>query len=110
MSPDKWKEIKGQLLDQFKDAELITEKLEEPEKGEKETLTFKGPLGLMKLEFWIKPIVIDKVTHGSRRIGSFTDVEYVYSETEFSHTLKAFKWDESQDDWVEIDLKQSFNI
>jgi hypothetical protein len=64
----------------------------------------------MKLEYITRPVVIDKKTHGSRRIGSHTDVEYVYSDTEFSHSLKAYKWDENDQIWVEIDLKGSFTI
>lgn len=110
MSPEKWQQIKGQVQDQFKDAEVVTEDLSEEENGEKEILTFTGPVGKMKLEYITRPVVIDKKTHGSRRIGSHTDVEYVYSDTEFSHSLKAYKWDENDQIWVEIDLKGSFTI
>ncbi|MFA6422406.1 MAG: hypothetical protein WCV92_03345 [Candidatus Buchananbacteria bacterium] len=110
MSPEKWQQIKGQVQDQFKDAEVVTEDLGEEENGEKEILTFTGPVGKMKLEYITRPVVIDKKTHGSRRIGSHTDVEYVYSDTEFSHSLKAYKWDENDQIWVEIDLKGSFTI
>lgn len=110
MIPEKWEQIKGQILDGFKDAEIMAEKSAEPEIGEKEIIFFTGPLGKMKLEYITRPAVLDRVTHGSRRMGSQAEVEYVYSETEKTHQLKAFKWDESQDDWVEIDLKQSFNL
>jgi len=105
MSPEKWQQIKGQILDQFKDAEVISGALEDSDNGECETVTFVGPLGKMKLEYITRPVVIDKRTHGSRRIGSYTDVEYIYSDTEFSHSLRAYKWDEAQDDWLEIDMK-----
>lgn len=108
MSPEKWDQIKGQIKDGFKDVEIVKEELEEPEVGNVEIVTFLGPLGQMRLEYTSRPVVLDRRTHGSRRIGSYTDVEYVYSETEFSHTLKAFKWDENQDDWIEIDLKSGF--
>jgi hypothetical protein len=47
--------------------------------------------------------VIDKKTTYSRRIGSETAVEYVYSEDEKAQILKAYKWDENQDDWLEIE-------
>ena len=110
MSPDKWKSIKGQILDNFKDTDETKEALEAPEVGEREILEFDGPLGRMRLEFITRPVVLDKVTHGSRRIGSEHGVEYIYSEDEFSHTLKAYKWDGGQNDWLEIDLKSSFNL
>ena len=105
MSPEKWEQIKGQVQDLFKDTEITKEDLGEDEKGEVEIMTFTGPVGQMRLEYTTRPLVIDKKTHGSRRIGSHTDVEYIYSETEFSHSLKAYKWDDARDDWIEIDLK-----
>jgi len=110
MSPEKWQQIKGQVQDQFKNVEVTKVELEEPETGNIEAVIFDGPLGQMKLEYITRPVVIDKKTHGSRRIGSYTDVEYVYSQTEFSHSLKAFKWDDNSSDWIEIDLKSSFSI
>ena len=110
MTLEKWQQIKGQILDGFKDAEIENQDLEEPEKGKKEIIIFNGPLGQMKIEFITKPVLLDKRTHGSRRIGSFTEVEYIYSDDEFTHSLKAYKWDDNKDDWTEIDLKNSFNI
>jgi hypothetical protein len=62
------------------------------------------------LAYWIKPVVLDKKVSGSRRIGSHHEVEYVYSDSEFTHTLRAYKWDEGQGDWLEIDLRGSFNL
>lgn len=110
MSPDRWQQLKGQIQDQFDGVSISREKLEEPERGEKEIVLFDGPLGQMRLEYFTRPVVLDKHTHGSRRIGSHTEVEYIYSETEFSHSLKAYKWDDGQDDWLEIDTKTSFQL
>lgn len=110
MSPEKWQQIKGQVQDAFSDVEISVEQLPEPEVGEVERVYFTGPLGEMKLEYFTRPVILDKKTHGSRRIGSLADVEYVYSATESSHSLKAYKWDEAQDDWIEIDMKSSFSI
>ncbi|MEK7653569.1 MAG: hypothetical protein AAB358_03750 [Patescibacteria group bacterium] len=109
MQPDKWQQLKGQLQDTFKDVEIKVEPLGEGP-GEKEIVLFTGPLGKMKLEYTTRPMVVDKVTHGSRRIGSQTAVEYIYSDSEFSHQLKAFKWDDEQNDWLEIDMKESFKL
>ena len=110
MSPDKWEQLKGQIQDQFKNISITQEELEDFDRGEKEIVLFDGPLGKMKLEYITRPVVIDKQTHGSRRIGSHTDVEYIYSETESSHSIKAYKWDDNQDDWLEIDTKASFQL
>lgn len=110
MSPDKWKQLKGQIQDQFKNVSITEEKLEDFERGEMEIVLFDGPLGQMRLEYITKPVVLDRQTHGSRRIGSHTEVEYIYSDTESSHSIKAYKWDEGQEDWLEIDTKASFQI
>ncbi|MEA3464120.1 MAG: hypothetical protein U9R14_03535, partial [Patescibacteria group bacterium] len=57
----------------------------------------------IKLEFVSKPVVLDKKTTYSNRIGSETKVDYVYSDTEKSNRLMAYKWDEGEDKWIEID-------
>lgn len=110
MSPEKWQQIKGQIQDVFKDAEISVEKLPEPEVGEKEIVLFTGSLGRMKLEYFTRPVVLDRQTIGSRRMGAEATVKYVYAADEFSHQLKAYKWDEAQNDWLEIDIKESFAL
>ena len=110
MTPERWQQIKGQVQDTFSDAEISKEKLPEPQIGDTEIILFTGPLGKMKLEYVTKPVLLDKKTHGSRRMGSEATVQYIFSETEFSHHLKAYKWDEAQDDWVEIDMRDSFKL
>jgi hypothetical protein len=32
-------------------------------------------------------------------------VEYVYSQDEKTHRLIAYKWNENQNDWIEVDEK-----
>ena len=110
MSPEKWQQTKGQIQDAFADVEISQGKLPEPYVGEAEIVLFTSPLGKMKLEYITKPVLLDKKTHGSRRIGSETSVEYIYSDTEFTHQLKAHKWDEAQNDWLEIDMRGSFQL
>jgi len=110
MSPEKWQSLKTRVQDSFKDCEFSQEKLEAPEIGEGEILEFTGPLGRMRLEYWTKPVVLGKNVSGSRRIGAHHEVEYVYSETEFTQTLKAYKWDDGRNDWEEIDLRGSFTL
>jgi 6-phosphogluconolactonase (cycloisomerase 2 family) len=111
MTPDKWEQTRGHILDSFSNIEESSQELFEPEVGKKDVIIFDGPVGRMKLEYFTRPVVLDRKTHGSRRIGSHTEVEYTYSNTEFSHQLKAAKWDEDADDWVEIEMaKGSFEL
>ena len=108
MHQEKWEQIKGQLLDTFDEVEFVKEKLPEPQIGEVETAYFNGPLGKMKLEYITRPVVLEKRTHGSRRIGSKVDIEYIYSDTEKIQQLKVFR--QVGDDWAEIETKDSFAI
>ena len=60
----------------------------------------------MKLEFIVKPLVLDKKTVYSKRAGQETKVDYVTSETEKVRTFLASKWDEASETWLEIDSAQ----
>lgn len=106
MQWEKWQQIKGQIQDAFSDAVIEKETLPEPEKGSKEMVFFTGPLGKMKLELITRPVVLDKVTHGSRRIGSEAAVEYIYSDEEFTHQLKIFRQDLESGEWVEMESQR----
>ena len=105
MHPEKWKNIIGNIKDKFEVEEHDSYHLDEEGGKDIELIIFKGPLGRMKLEYITKPIVLDKKTTYSRRIGSETKVDYVYSKEEKSNKMVAYKWDETQDDWVEIDAR-----
>ena len=61
-----------------------------------------GPLGRMKLNRTTKPRVLGKKIIGSKRIGSDTTVEYLYSDTEKSHQFGAYRWNEDEQTWVEM--------
>jgi len=106
MQDEKWQEILGKVKDNFEVLEEDKEELD-PGPGEVEYIIFIGPLGKMKLERTSRPVVLDKKGIGSRRIGSQASVEYIYSETDKSHTFKAYKWGEEQDDWVEMEAGPS---
>jgi hypothetical protein len=103
MTEERWKDIIGKIKDNFQVEEEGKEHLEEMGGIDIEFIIFAGPLGRMKLEFATKPVVLDKKTNYSNRIGSETKVNYVYSDTEKNCYLSAFKWDENQDNWIEID-------
>jgi len=91
MTEEKWVDIIAKVKDNFEFLDHRTEDLpEEMGQGTVEIIEFIGPLGKMRLERTTQPLVIDKKTIGSRRIGSDTKVEYIYSDTEKVHKFKAF--------------------
>jgi len=103
MTEEKWKDVVGNIKDNFKVEDEGTERSEEMGGIDVKFIIFTGPLGKMKLEFATKPVVLDKKTNYSNRIGSETKVNYIYSDTEKSCRLSAYKWDEVRNDWTEID-------
>ncbi len=103
MTPEKWKNILGTIKDNFAVEEQGREYLDEEGGINVEYVVFVGPVGRMRLEFISKPMVLDKKTIYSRRIGSETKVEYVYSETERVYKLMVYRWDENEEEWVEME-------
>ena len=103
MMPEKWKDIVGNIKDNFSVEDEGGTHIDEEGGINIEFIVFKGPLGRMRLEFITKPVVVDKKTTYSRRIGSETAVEYVYSEDEMAYKLIAYKWDDNRNEWVEIE-------
>ena len=105
MTKEKWTIVLGNVLDNFKILEHEKEFIDEEGGIDLEYVVFIGPLGKMRLEFIEKPIVLDKKTNYSNRIGSETGVEYVYSNTEKSTHLEVYKWSDEVDDWIEMEAK-----
>ena len=114
MTQEKWQNIISLIKDKFEVEEEGTEELDPPQAaqaggredmpdGKVEFIIFQGPLGRMKLEYTTKPVILDKKTIGSRRIGSDTAVQYIYSDTEFANIFKAYKWDADDEVWVEME-------
>jgi hypothetical protein len=108
MTPEKWQQIIGEIKDKFKVEEHKKEHIDEEGGVDIEYIIFEGPVGRMKLEFVTKPLIIDKKTNYSLRIGSEANVEYVYSDTEKTHQLYTFKWDEENNEWMEMDAGSLF--
>ena len=79
----------------------------DPGPGEIEYIIFNGPSGKIKLERTVKPAVLDKKGLGSKRIGSLTKVEYIYSDTDKVDIFKAYKWE--NDGWVEIEAEKDIS-
>lgn len=107
MQPEKWQEIRVKIKNGF--TEVAESKTHDEERREEtEVLEFIGPLGKMKVEWTVKPKIIDKKTSYSNRIGSNVIIDYVYSADEFNYIFKAYKWNERENDWEEIKSESFF--
>jgi len=60
----------------------------------------------MKLARTTRPLVVDKKTHFSNRIGGGTHVEYIYSKTESTSRVRLYRWNEGKSDWDEVDAAE----
>ena len=80
MTPERWKNTINNIRDKFAIEEENTMRLDEEGGIDIEYVVFNSPLGKIRLEFISKPVVLDKKTTYSRRIGSETKVDYVYSD------------------------------
>lgn len=103
MQPEKWIVIKGNIKDNFAVEDEGSEHIDDEGGIDIEYIVFQSPLGKIRLEHIAKPIVLDRKTTYSKRIGSETKVDYVYSETEKSYQLDAYKWNEKLETWEEIE-------
>jgi hypothetical protein len=101
MTQEKWQNIVGLIKDKFGVEDEGREELADIPSGSVEFIIFSGPLGRMRLEYTSKPVVLDKKSIGSKRIGSEATVQYIYSDTEMSNTFKAYKWEDEE--WVEME-------
>lgn len=107
MTDEKWQDIIGQIKDSFGVIDQRVEDLgEDAGSGTVEIVEFKGPLGLMKLERTTRPLILDKKGLGSKRIGSTTEVKYIYSETEKVHKFTAYRYDDNDQVWVEMKMER----
>jgi Txe/YoeB family toxin of Txe-Axe toxin-antitoxin module len=116
MTNERWENLIEMIEANFKIDEKRSEELDlgedangKPVKGEIEIIEFQGPTGKIRLERITKPLVLEKKTQYSRRIGSQTKVSYIYSETEKVYQLKAYQWKDGT--WQEIETGPSpFNL
>jgi|SRR3989339_2240419 len=102
MMPEKWETTKNNIKDNFDVLDEGSSHMDEEGGIDIEYIVFDGPLGRMRLEFISKPVIMDKKTTYSKRIGSETAVEYVYSADEKSYKLIVYKWNDSQGEWTEV--------
>lgn len=106
MTREKWESLKGNILDTFTILDKGSDHYEEEGGVEVDFVEFDSPLGKTRLELIEKPIVLGKKTTYSHRGGSDTGVEYLYSPTEKSSRLVAYKWDDNENDWLEINAEK----
>lgn len=115
MDIEKWEQIKENIKKNFKVVEESTEDLTvhtqdgEIKNGTAEILIVDTPMGRVKLAYESRPVVLDKKFIYSHRAGQAGRTEYEFSETEFSHKIKAYKWSDDDEDWKEIDASRFAN-
>jgi len=107
MLQEKWKDVLNNIKDSFEVLDEGQEEYDDEGGVLIEYIDFIGPMGKMKLEFITKPVIVDKKVNYSKRIGSESDVKYIYSETEYTSKMIAYRWD--GEDWEEIDGKMFKN-
>ena len=105
MQIERWQETINRIKDKFEIEDSGHESIEDDGGTEIDYIVFATPLGRMRLEFVSKPVVLDKKTLFSRRVGSETTVNYVYGE-ERASKMTAYKWSEADNDWEEISAQQ----
>ncbi|PLX21927.1 hypothetical protein C0584_01150 [Candidatus Parcubacteria bacterium] len=109
MQEEKWKQTIGHIKDTFEVSDEGSEHIDDEGGVDIEFIEFVGPLGKMRLEYVSRPVVLDKKTSYTRRIGAETNVEYVYSDTEKTGQLDVYKLNEDTGEWDEVEAANLFS-
>jgi hypothetical protein len=102
---EKWYYLLEEIDRKFGIEERETEEVPE-KKITIERAIFTGAGGRMKLERTSRPLILDHQVKYSKRIGGGTTDKYVYSETEMTHRVTLYQWDEASGSWEEIDFRK----
>lgn len=108
MDIDHWEIMKEGLRKKFEiveegSEELMIETSDGPVlKGVGDFIVMETPIGKVKLSFEKKPMVLNKTEHFSHRAGQAARVDYEFSDTEFTFKLRAYKWNDIDEEWKEI--------
>jgi len=109
MTEEKWRDTIARIKDN-KDLTITQQEVvdlpEEEGGGTVEIVEFNGPMGLMRLEYEVKPMVEDTKTLGANRIGSHKEVKYIYSATEKVRKMYVYRFDQQADDWAMVQLER----
>ncbi len=103
MFQGKWENLLDKIERQFGFIDHTTEEFPE-RRMTVETVEFDGATGRMRLERTVKPVVVEKKTQYSKRVGSEVSIEYVFSEDEYVDTVKFYRWDRLARLWRPIDI------
>jgi hypothetical protein len=109
MDIDRWEQVRENIKAKFKILEQGTEDLNVEtadgtvKQGTAEFLVVETPMGKIKVAFEKRPVVLDKKFIYSHRAGQAARTEYTHSDSEFSYKLKAYKWNDLDEQWEEID-------
>lgn len=71
-------------------------------KNDEEWVEFDTPMGKMKLSRVTKPMILDKKFHYTHTSGGKGKVEYVLSDTEKSHRVTLYQWNDMNNEWQEV--------
>ncbi len=115
MNDEKWEDIIFNIDQKFGIESQDTEDLEienslgkKDKKGKKEIVIFNADSGKMKLERITKPLILDKKVHYKKTKAQSGQVEYILSDTEKTHKVLAYKWNNQEENWEEINLGKTF--
>lgn len=105
MNDEKWYYLLEEIDRKFGIEEKNTEDV--PEKRlVVETAVFTGAGGRMKLERTTRAVVLERQVKFSKRIGGGTTEKYVYSDSEKTHRVVLYGWDDAARTWQEIDFRK----
>ncbi len=102
MHEDKWKDTLAMVKSKFAVLNEGKEALEDIPNATREFIEFEGPQGKMRLEYTVRPAVLDKKTTYSKFGGAASRVQYVYSEDEVVRKMAAYKLNETTGEWEEV--------
>lgn len=109
MTQEKWENLIAYIEEEFEVLDHVKEDILEG-KGLLEYICFKGPLGQIKLERELKPLVTGRKVLSSKRPGSAVLEEFEYSDTEKVDKLIAYRFNDDKGVWEEMDSNQISNL
>lgn len=71
-------------------------------KNEEEWVEFETPMGRMKVSRVTRPMIIDKKFHYTHTSGGKGRVEYILSDTEKTHRVILYQWNDLNNNWEEV--------
>ncbi len=106
MTLDRWIELLERIDAKFTISDRTIEEFDD-QPGEVETVYFRAPMGEMRLEREVRPVVLQKKMRYSKRTGAAPTAEYTYSDSETSDRVRLFQRAASGA-WVEVDFAAMF--